>query len=58
MQPLHINDTVQIDTGTLILDNDEILQTRRKLYENERVLANLRKLIPYYDALGVFDWTI
>ena len=55
VQPLHINETVKIDTETLILDNEETLQARRNLYKNERVLANLRKLIPYYDGLGVFD---
>lgn len=58
VQPLHINETVKIDTETISLDNEENLQARRKLFENEWVLANLRKLIPYYDGLGVFDRTI
>lgn len=52
VQPLHINETVKIDTETISLDNEENLQARRKLFENEWVLANLRKLIPYYDV----DW--
>lgn len=55
VQPLHLNDTVKIDTETLILDNEKNLQARRDLYKNERVLANLKKLIPYYDRMGVFN---
>lgn len=51
LQPLQIDNNQNILLEEL--GNNE--EGKRSLYEREHIRANLIKLIPYYDQLGIFD---
>lgn len=55
VQPLHINNTENVDADGLISLSEKGMNCKRSFYNSDRVRANLRKLIPYYDQLGIFD---
>lgn len=55
IQPFMINNTEGADFDDILLDNEVGLKARRGFYKGDKIRANLRKLIPYYDQLGIFD---
>lgn len=55
MQPLMIQNTEKFGAEQLILNDEQGMKLKRSLYQNEKVRENLRKLIPYFDELGIFD---
>lgn len=48
--------TEDADLEALILGDERSIKYKRIIYSSPKVQANLRKLIPYYDKMGVFDW--
>lgn len=55
VQPFMINNIEEANFDDILLRNEVGLKARRGFYKSDRVRANLRKLIPYYDQLGTFD---
>ncbi|XP_031633749.1 uncharacterized protein LOC116347328 [Contarinia nasturtii] len=56
IQPLMINEeTAEADIEALIVGDERSLKYKRLIYSSEKVRANLRKLIPIYDSMGIFD---
>lgn len=56
VQPLHRDNTENVDFQCLNSDTEEGLKGRRSLYKSEKIRETLKLLIPYYDQLGVFEW--
>lgn len=55
-QPIVINDkTETADIEALLGDNERSKNYKRLMYSSPRVQANLRKLIPIFDSMGVFN---
>lgn len=51
-----INENVEDANIEALLINDERgLAFKRIVYSSDKVQANLRKLIPFYDEMGLFD---
>lgn len=55
VQPLQINNTEKVSSEGLISIDEKGMDCKRSFYKGEKIRANLRKLIPYYDQLGIFD---
>lgn len=56
VQPLMINEQVEDANIDVLLTNDErALKFRRLLFSSAKVQANLQKLIPMYDEMGLLD---
>lgn len=56
IQPIVLNESTEnADYEAVIMDDERSLQYKRKMFESDRVQANLRKLIPFYDQMGIFD---
>lgn len=57
-QPIVINDkTETADIEALLGDNERSKDYKRLMYSSPRVQANLRKLIPFFDSMGIFELT-
>lgn len=39
----------------MVSGNDQGSKFRRNMYDQPKIQANLRKLIPIYDQMGLFD---
>lgn len=50
-----INNTENVDAEGLILLDEKGVDCKRSFYKGEKIRANLRKLIPYFDKFGTFD---
>lgn len=50
-----INNTEEANFDDILLQNEIGLKARRGFYKGDKIKANLRKLIPYYDQLNTFD---
>lgn len=48
-------ETKTADVEALLGDDERSKDYKRLMYRSPKVQANLRKLIPIYDAIGVFD---
>lgn len=55
VQPFMINNTEGANFDDILLQNEIGLKARRGFYKGDKIKANLRKLIPYYDQLNTFD---
>lgn len=56
VQPLMINDEVEDANIEALLTGDaQAMKFRRLLYSSPKVQANLQKLIPMYDEMGLFE---
>lgn len=55
VQPFMINNTEEANFDDILLQNEIGLKARRGFYKGDKIKANLRKLIPYYDQLNTFD---
>lgn len=47
--------TENADFEALCVGDERSLDFKRVIYSSTRTQANLRRLIPFYDKLGVFD---
>lgn len=47
--------TENADFEALFIGDERSLDFKRVIYSSKRTQANLRRLIPFYDKLGVFD---
>lgn len=55
-QPLVINEVTETaDIEALLGENEEGQNYRRLMYQSPNVQANLRKMIPNYDRMGIFE---
>lgn len=55
-QPLIINQLTETADIDAMLGEDEQSQSYKRLvYQSPNVQANLRKMIPIYDRMGIFD---
>lgn len=43
------------DVEALIVGDERSMNYKRIIYSSPKVRANLRKLIPLYDKMGIFD---
>lgn len=51
-----INENVEdANIEALLLADEQAMKFKRLLYSSEKVQANLRKMIPMYDEMGIFD---
>lgn len=50
-----IQNSEKFGVEQLILNDEQGMTFKRSLYRNEKVRENLKKLIPYFDELGIFD---
>lgn len=48
-------DTDEADIEALIVGDERSMKYKRTIYSSSKVRANLRKLIPMYDSMGIFD---
>lgn len=56
IQPVMINtETAEADFESLNMDDEKSMKLKRVIYSSSKVHANLRKLIPMYDEMGLFD---
>lgn len=56
VQPLMINEHVEdANIEALLMNDEKSMKFRRLLYSSPKVQANLQKLIPMYDKMGLFD---
>lgn len=56
LQPIVLNEnTEDADFGAIIMDDERAINFKRAMFASTRIRENLRKLIPYYDSLGVFE---
>lgn len=56
VQPLMINEeTADADVEKLLMDDEPAMKYKRLVYSSKKVQANLRKLIPMFDDMGLFD---
>lgn len=46
------------DVEALIVGDERSMKYKRIIYSSPTVRANLRKLIPIYDKMGIFDWNV
>lgn len=46
------------DVEALIVGDERSMKYKRIIYSSPKVRANLRKLIPIYDKMGIFDWNV
>lgn len=59
IQPLMINEENEdADVEALITGDERSMKYKRIIYSSTKVRNNLRKLIPIYDQMGIFDWAI
>lgn len=59
IQPLVINEnTEDAETQVLHAGDERSMKFKRIVYSSPKVRANLRKLIPLFDEMGIFDWII
>lgn len=57
IQPLLLNEaTSDADIEALTMGDERSMEYKRLLYSSPKVRDNIRKLIPIYDSLGIFDW--
>lgn len=51
-----INDSIEDgDLEAMLTADERAVAFRRNMYQQPKVQVNLRKLIPFYDQLGLFD---
>lgn len=55
IQPVMINNTGDITIEEYYKYDEKTNISLRSLYKSDETRANLRKLIPYYDQLGIFE---
>lgn len=56
VQPLMMIENMDDSVSEAIFMNDEQSMTfKRKMYSSTKVQAHLRKMIPIYDEMGIFD---
>lgn len=55
VQPMMIANTEKIGAEDLILGDEKATKAKWTLYRGENVRDNLRKLIPFYNSIGLFD---
>lgn len=56
IQPIQINDYAEpVNFENLFSGNKKSMEVKRQMYSTTKIQAILRKYIPYYDRLGVFD---
>lgn len=56
MQPCIINESTEdADLDAMITNNERSMKYRRNMFQQPKIQANLRKLIPIYDDMGLFD---
>lgn len=56
IQPFMIDDSDEVnDLETMITNDERSMRFRRIMYQHPKVQEKLRKLIPIFDKLGVFD---
>lgn len=56
VQPLMLNEHVDDSmTEAIFMDDEHAKEVKRSLFSSAAVQANLRKLIPIYDEMGIFD---
>lgn len=48
-------ETAEADVEALIIGDERSMKFKRVIYSSPKVQANLRKLIPIYDSMGLFD---
>lgn len=48
-------ETENADFEAIVVGDERSMAFKRLMYSSPRVQANLRKLIPLYDRLGIFD---
>lgn len=48
--------TDDADIDAMLSDNERGLKYRQNMYRQPKTKANLMKLIPLYDQMGLFDW--
>lgn len=52
-----INESIEDgDLEAMLTADERAVAFRRNMYQQPKVQVNLRKLIPFYDQLGLFDW--
>lgn len=52
-----INENVEdASIEALIMNDERAMKYKRLVYSSAKVQTNLRKIIPIYDELGLFDW--
>lgn len=49
------NKEIAIAAVTMLNDENTTLKSKRMLFAPPEIQANLRKLIPFYDEMGIFD---
>lgn len=55
-QPILINEhTDDADMEALLSGDERSMKFKRLMYSNPKVQDNLRRLVPLYDRLGIFD---
>lgn len=56
IQPFMINESTEdADLEAMTTETERSMKYRRNMYQQPKVQANLRKLIPIYDQMGLFD---
>lgn len=56
VQPIMLNEkTENADFEALVLGDERSIEFKRVVWSAPKAQANLKKLIPFYDRLGVFD---
>lgn len=56
IRPLHmVEQTEDADLDALLKNDQKSRDIKRHIMQNPRVQVNLRKLLPIYDSLGIFD---
>lgn len=56
IQPFMINESTEdADIEAMLTDDERARKYRRNMYRQPKVQANLKKLIPLYDGMGLFD---
>lgn len=48
--------TDDADLEAMLTNDERAMKYRRNMYRQPKVQANLMKLIPLYDQMGLFDW--
>lgn len=56
VQPLMINEHVEdANIEALLLNDERAMKFKRIMYSSAKVQANVQKLVPMYDEMGLFD---
>lgn len=58
MLPVFAHNIDNLSMNELVRNDEEGTAHKRKLYEQGEVQAILRKMIPYFDRMHIFDWLI